>query len=440
MVKKHSSQLAKAPAFRRSALALCISAISQGVWAGDVLDNTLPEGGVVRAGDASINTGGTAAAPILNIDQLSQRAIVDWAKFNVGKDATVNFNQPNANASTLNRISGGASQILGRIQAPGEVVLVNPEGMYFGKSSTVNVGALIASVNNISDEDYMAGRMIFERDGATGAIVNEGEITTALGGYIAMLAPEVRNTGVMLAQLGTIALAASDRVTLNFGPNNKLTGITAAPSTIDALIENKHAIMAPGGLIILSARGVNDIASGVIKQSGELSVGGDLQLVAKGGKILITADKVELAATSKIDASVEFDADVQQQLEADINDGGEVVINAVELNAAGAIDVSAANAGDVKVTAKTAKFEKATITAQGTGHRAQSRAVISRFLRWNRLKSSTRKYRLMLKPSPAISGCKRLKTCRLKKVRLRLQNRLAAQRQARRTHLNYPRI
>lgn len=144
MVKKHSSQLAKAPAFKRSALALCISAISQGVWAGDVLDNTLPEGGVVRAGDASINTGGTAAAPILNIDQLSQRAIVDWAKFNVGKDATVNFNQPNANASTLNRISGGASQILGRIQAPGEVVLVNPEGMYFGKSSTVNVGALIA--------------------------------------------------------------------------------------------------------------------------------------------------------------------------------------------------------------------------------------------------------------------------------------------------------
>ena len=105
--------------------------------AAPVSANQLPTGGQVNAGQASISQSGNT----LNVNQTSQRAVVDWNTFNVGKDATVNFQQPNAQSATLNRVSDmQPSQILGRITAPGQVVLVNPQGVYFGKSSSVDVG------------------------------------------------------------------------------------------------------------------------------------------------------------------------------------------------------------------------------------------------------------------------------------------------------------
>ena len=108
----------------------------------------LPTGGQVNAGQATLSQSGNT----LNVNQTSQRAVVDWNTFNVGKDATVNFQQPNAQSATLNRVSDSQpSQILGRITAPGSVVLVNPEGVYFGKSSSVDVGGLVATTHNTSN-------------------------------------------------------------------------------------------------------------------------------------------------------------------------------------------------------------------------------------------------------------------------------------------------
>ena len=50
----------------------------------------------------------------------------------------------------------------------------------------------------------------FNREGATGSVINEGELKTTLGGYIALLGAEVRNQGLILASLGTVALAAGE--------------------------------------------------------------------------------------------------------------------------------------------------------------------------------------------------------------------------------------
>ena len=75
--------------------------------------DALPVNGQVVAGDASIVSSGS----VLNVNQSSQRAILSWDSFNVGQDATVNFNQPNASASTLNRIgSHSPSQIFRKIK------------------------------------------------------------------------------------------------------------------------------------------------------------------------------------------------------------------------------------------------------------------------------------------------------------------------------------
>ena len=118
---------------------MCGCASAQTTPAPTVAANQLPTGAQVSAGQASVSQSGNT----LNVNQTSQRAVVDWTSFNVGKDATVNFQQPNAQSATLNRVNDTQpSQILGRITAPGQVVLVNPEGVYFGKTATVDVGVL----------------------------------------------------------------------------------------------------------------------------------------------------------------------------------------------------------------------------------------------------------------------------------------------------------
>ncbi|MBV5323229.1 filamentous hemagglutinin N-terminal domain-containing protein, partial [bacterium] len=199
-----------------SAMLLCVSFTVSAETAPDV--NALPTNGLVVAGTAHISTDNSnASAPILNVNQSSQRAVVNWERFDVGAAATVNFNQPNTQASTLNRISDpNPSKVFGKINAPGEVVLVNQAGVYFAPSASLDVGAVVATSHSINDADYMAGKSQFDRNGATGKVINEGNIKTALSGYVALLAPEVRNSGVIVAQMGTVVMAAGERITLNF--------------------------------------------------------------------------------------------------------------------------------------------------------------------------------------------------------------------------------
>ena len=116
---------------------------------------TLPTGGQVSAGQARISSSGGNMV----IQQGTDRAAINWKSFNVGKDAQVNFQQPNASSVTLNRVmSADPSQIFGRITANGQVVLSNPAGVYFGKDSRVDVGGLMATTHGISDADFMAGK------------------------------------------------------------------------------------------------------------------------------------------------------------------------------------------------------------------------------------------------------------------------------------------
>ncbi len=137
----------------------------------------LPTGAQVTAGSATVKQSGT----YLDVNQSSNRAVINWNTFNVGAAAQVNYKQPSSSSATLNRVlDSNPSQILGKITANGQVYFVNPNGVYFGKSASVDVGALVASTHNIKDADFMAGNMKFSRDGSTGSVVNEGEIRAAL--------------------------------------------------------------------------------------------------------------------------------------------------------------------------------------------------------------------------------------------------------------------
>ncbi|MCD6061469.1 MAG: filamentous hemagglutinin N-terminal protein, partial [Moraxellaceae bacterium] len=242
----------------------------------------LPTGGNVVGGSASISQN----AATLTVQQSSSRAAIDWNTFNVGQDARVEFVQPSASSVVLNRVlDSRPSEIFGNITANGQVFLVNPSGMYFSPTAQVDVGGLVATTHDIGNDAFMAGGTTFRRNGATGAVINAGNLKAQLGGYIALLAPEVRNEGIIVAQLGTAALAAGESFTLNISGGRTLASITVTPSQIAALVENKHLVQAPGGLIILSARAASAL-QGAVVQSGTLEATG---MSMRNGRIVLEA-------------------------------------------------------------------------------------------------------------------------------------------------------
>jgi filamentous hemagglutinin family protein len=292
--KKSSSRIRAGLA---SAL-LSIAGASAG--AGDLASGALPTGGTVTAGQAEIASAGTR----MDITQDTQRAIINWQGFDIGSDAQVNFAQPNSTSVTLNRVSGAnISRIEGQLTANGQVFLVNPNGVLFSSGARVNASALVASTLDIHDDDFLTGHYMFS--GTGGAIENSGSITAAPGGYLAFIAPTITNSGTLSAPQGTVALGAGERVTLNFA-GNRLVGLSVGADTLDTLIENRQAIRAEGGAILLSAAGAETVTRSVINQSGVLEAS---SLTDNGGRIALNADDINVSSTSTISADALNDGD-----------------------------------------------------------------------------------------------------------------------------------
>jgi len=173
-----------------------------------------PAGGEVVGGSGSINQSGANTT----INQNSQNMAIDWQSYNVNVDERVQYIQPNAASISLNRIlSSNGSTIAGRIDANGQVILVNPNGIFFTPTSIVNVGGIIASGLDIQPTDFMNGNYIFnEVLGTDGTVVNHGMINASLGGNVALIGKQVKNDGLITANLGTVSLAAGKQAVLTF--------------------------------------------------------------------------------------------------------------------------------------------------------------------------------------------------------------------------------
>ena len=336
--------------FRPTLLALALFSLNTAYAA--PAPTQLPTGGTLAAGAATIAQNGST----LNINQTSNRAALNWQTFNVGSSATVNFNQPSTNSVTLNRINdSNPSQIFGQINANGQVFLTNPNGLYFAPSASANVGGLVATTHSISDADFMAGNTTFTRNGATGSVINDGNLTASLGGYIALLAPEVQNNGIIIAQLGTVALAAGENYTLQFDNNNTLADITVTPATIAALVQNGNAVHAPGGLIILSAQAANSLQGGVVNNSGSLEASG---FVNNGGVIRLSASQT-INQSGSVQAGSQLNISANQVLlntgtlkAGDGVIGGQITATVNNLVDAGTWDASGTTAaGKINITA-----------------------------------------------------------------------------------------
>lgn len=309
-----------------------------------------PEGGIVTSGTATIST---PAANTVQIQQVTNKAVINWNSFNVAPHEIVNFQQPSSKSVTLNRIdpSKGASTIYGQVNANGQIILSNPAGIWFGPNAYINVGGMIATTTNITEVDFMAGRLKFMQDPQwTGAVINEGHIKAAEAGLVALIGPAVVNHGHIEANLGTVALGAGSEFTINFSGNDMI-GFTVDKEVLKRAkdqhgneltdgVTNNGKIIANGGKVIMSADNARAVLNNTINMSGYVEAnsvatkngeiilsggnGGRVkvtgQIVAtgkdegtKGGKVVVTGNSFFAEESAKINVSGQ-------------NGGGDIII------------------------------------------------------------------------------------------------------------------
>ncbi len=334
----------------------------------DVPATELPTEKGITSGDAKINLSGTVTNPVMNITQATDAVGINWNTYNVGSAATINYIQPSSSSVAVNRVlSADPSQIFGAFNANGKVILINPAGVIFGASSKVNVGSLIASTMDMSDKDFREGKYVFSRGNSTGSILNYGTLTAADGGFVALLAPTVKNEGVIVAKMGSVASLAGEKVTLDFSGDN-LIGVAVDAATVDTLVENKKAIQVGGGQVYMLASSANKLASSVVN-TGSISAN---SVVSKGGKVYLKASRgvdssgsIDVSGTTAGSVVIEGDnsiANITGTIDAIGSDGkgGAVNITSKHIKLLGGVRTS----GDVTLTSEGSSILRAGISAK----------------------------------------------------------------------------
>lgn len=183
----------------------------------------LPQGGQVVAGTGSI---GTPGGDQMNITG-SGNVAIDWNSFNVAQGESVKFSGMQA---VLNYVTGNTkSEIFGNISGSGvHVFLVNPNGILFGATASVNVGELTASTRTIDNRKSFDGTAfstlsLEAAQKVRGDIINLGELTADKilleGDNISLLnAHMLKSSGN-----GNITLRADNKVTVGYEVTDKTT-------------------------------------------------------------------------------------------------------------------------------------------------------------------------------------------------------------------------
>ena len=257
--------------------------------------NSLPQGGNVTGGSATIATSGNT----LTVNQASNRAVIDWRSFDIGANAQANFNQPGASAIAVNRVNASTdpSRIEGGLHANGQVWILNPNGVMFGKSARVDAAGVVATTAHIDDKAFMAGdNRLQMRGGDSGQVVNEGHITVGEGGMAAFVAPSVRNSGTIRARVGRVTLAAGDTYTLDLA-GDRLVEIGLGSGK--AVVDQSGKIVNEGGVIAISAKAAGQAVDSLINMSGVIDAS---SVKTAGGRIVLGADTITVASNASLKA------------------------------------------------------------------------------------------------------------------------------------------
>jgi filamentous hemagglutinin family protein len=254
------------PAVRLALLLACLLPVAAGAN---------PTGGTVTSGSATISSSGST----LNVTTSTSGTVINWNSFSIGAGETTNIVQPSAASATLNRVTGGvSSSISGLLQSNGHVFLVNPNGIVFGSSGSVNAAGFVASTLDIADADFLSGNYRFTANGAAGSIVNNGSLV-ATTSYLALVAPNIQSTTPLAVPPGGLALVAGDPATLSIS-GGILTNATAGSNVTGTISVSSISVGQSGSVFIVL--GSSSGTGGICGTTTGISAGG----CGSGGSIL----------------------------------------------------------------------------------------------------------------------------------------------------------
>ena len=360
-----------ATGFARRTLPAAVALVfSHATWAG--INDTgnpvnLPTGG--NPADPTKITTTAVGTNSLSVG-IAGRAVIDWATFNISSGNTVNFT---GSGAVLNRVAGGnatnGSTIAGTLNGSNlAVMLMNPNGIAFTSTAVVNVGALVATTGTINESTFTStGDAVIT--GATGSIVNRGQITASgkqitmsNAGLVALVAPSVENSGVIAAVAGKIFIGGAEAATVSMNGGLYEFAVTqgAAPVPHMDNIHNTGTLTTaasetgsvPSGTIILSAPEVEGVVSGTINLSG----------IQRANRIEVNGKTVVLA--SDLDATTV--AGNSQVVNVYGGDTGAQLQDAVDIAKVGTPGAGATvNVNGTFELAQQVNLNKANLTLQG---------------------------------------------------------------------------
>jgi filamentous hemagglutinin family protein len=264
-----------------------------------------PKGGTVVGGQAAISqeSGNTT------IRQQSKRAIINWQGFDIDRNEITSFIQPDSKSIALNRVDGNKPSLInGRLQANGHVWVVNPSGVVFGPTAQVDVHGIVATTSDILDSDFMNGNYTFSipSPDPAAAVINQGNISIDDFGLAGLVAPQVRNDGMIVGTLGQIVLAGTPTFTLDLQGDGLIqfaatSEVLGAIDPSRALVENTGTIRADGGRVLLTAAAADGVVSEVINTSGVIEARSVSQ--DRGGIVLHGEGDGIVAVSGRLDAT-----------------------------------------------------------------------------------------------------------------------------------------
>lgn len=289
-------------------------------FASSISPLTVPTGGQVASGTININQ---SAPGKLVVNQTTNQGIINWQSFNVGVDAAVHFNTPNASAGTLNNISGGSSTILGSIFSNGRLFFANPSGIIFKPGSQVKAEGLVASAMRISNQDFLANNFNFTNN-QIASLQNEGDLQAQ---YVALIAPQVLNKGTITTNVAT-TIAAGDDVKLSISDSNRLS-VNINPAKIKTLSANEGVIKSENGTVSIQA----NIAQELIDQTINTPKSAD-KLISENGVIKLVSNSGSIKSKNvNLSAGPLGGTEVSGNIDASSNTkGGDIEITGKEIN------------------------------------------------------------------------------------------------------------
>ncbi|MFP1680225.1 filamentous hemagglutinin family protein [Alloalcanivorax sp. C16-2] len=280
----------------------------------------------------------------VTVKQTGDKAILNWETFNVSRDTTVDFQQQ-SNWAALNRVNdpqARPSQIQGRIQGEGTVMIANRNGVVFSGTSQVNARNLVAAAADISDEQFRERGIYFDEEGtqpvftdAAGDIdIQAGaRITTRApgtstqgGGYAMFLGRSVNNGGEIVTDRGQTTLAAGDDFYIRKGQGTEQnTASTTRGNEVATSLDigsdagqvtNEGLILSPEGDITLTGHDVRQ--QGVAVATTSVDARGTVHLLNAAsdaeGSVTLGADSVTAVLIDE-DSGTATDSRRQQLIE-----------------------------------------------------------------------------------------------------------------------------